>query len=430
MFDLSLFSLDYFVYIFVSVLAIIIPYILVYKSFKKNELRFIILFIFIYLLAFILNITTFIEKAIIMSLIIHLAFIIAVTIIFREKISYILPIHLTLIPIMIIGDMLIFFIVSAFIPSNQIVFIDNYYLLSIMGIFSLILTSLFFKFTKYGKHVKKHINIFKRISILLLNGFFLILLLRYVSFYNIVNNIYGYVNILLIFLVFLGINVYTTITILELKTESKLKREHNNYITSIQPIIENIKGKQHDFKNHLNVILNLTARENSNANIANYIENLHKDFELSDIHLTIKNPIIGAIVASKYYIALNKNIELAVDLCNDEPPCKDYELTRILTNLLDNAIEATEKICTIRKVITLKSFISSEYYTLEVWNGIAGKESIDLNKIFKKRYSSKKDNSKHGYGLFEVKKIAQKYNGLEEIEFDNDMICIRIKLPL
>ena len=98
------------------------------------------------------------------------------------------------------------------------------------------------------------------------------------------------------------------------------------------------------------------------------------------------------------------------------------ELTVILSNLLNNAIEATSMI----KKKELEVFIEEDnkYYIISVKNRTEGLKVEDLSNIFKMGYSTKGEG--RGYGLYNVKNIVDKYKGKIQLSLDNDIVNIKI----
>lgn len=125
----------------------------------------------------------------------------------------------------------------------------------------------------------------------------------------------------------------------------------------------------------------------------------------------VNNPAVYGLLVSKYHKAdeLNIKINLEVFLDLNTLNMKIYEFSRILGILMDNAIEAasecTEKIINvyIRKDFNINRqlvIIENTYYL----------KDIDIERIYEKAYTTKKNNS--GIGLWEVRQILKKNTNL------------------
>ncbi|MFI3212902.1 MAG: GHKL domain-containing protein [Eubacteriales bacterium] len=117
------------------------------------------------------------------------------------------------------------------------------------------------------------------------------------------------------------------------------------------------------------------------------------------------NPIINAIVNQKYWVAKQKGIGMVFKINNLEKfPIRSEELVTILSNLLDNAIEATEKVMGVKSIV-VKIMIEEGVAVLAVRNTsnpvIIYKNSIE---------TSKEDSLEHGFGLKSVMNSLDEYN--------------------
>lgn len=87
----------------------------------------------------------------------------------------------------------------------------------------------------------------------------------------------------------------------------------------------------------------------------------------------------------------------------------------ILTNVIDNAIEAAEKVTDeIKRKISLKIKVLDEVTFLNIENYTETPVVIRNNKVI----TSKEDRMKHGYGLLNVSSIVAQYGGFYTISYD------------
>lgn len=94
------------------------------------------------------------------------------------------------------------------------------------------------------------------------------------------------------------------------------------------------------------------------------------------------------------YMSKNNTIDM-LDLCV------------LLGNLLDNAIEANEKVCSEERFIHLNMVQRADYLSIQINNATDGNVKIENNKII----TTKKQKELHGFGLQSVREITEKYNG-------------------
>ena len=99
---------------------------------------------------------------------------------------------------------------------------------------------------------------------------------------------------------------------------------------------------------------------------------------------------------------------------------EDIDLNIVLSNLLDNAIEACEKESCEKKEIYLSLHKRAGYLVIIVENTFYG--SV---KYLQQSYTSIAYKNNHGYGLVSVKDILEKNNGRLQILYEDRKICMK-----
>lgn len=113
------------------------------------------------------------------------------------------------------------------------------------------------------------------------------------------------------------------------------------------------------------------------------------------------------------------SFELEVDLTHI--PVSDADMSILLGNLLDNAIEAAEKCDADKRNIFLKMCNRNEMFYLRIYN-----TSVHAPKIRNGRFLSTKEGDAHGYGIENVKNIALKYQGSIDFQYTSNMFEVTI----
>lgn len=185
-----------------------------------------------------------------------------------------------------------------------------------------------------------------------------------------------------------------------------------------QNTIRILKAHQHDFLNHLQVILGYIQFGNITSAI-NYIRNINN--ELTDVRIIgdLQMYEVAVLLFIKKEEALKNGINVTYNIKTDLSDVKinQYDLVRILANLIDNAIyELKKNIKTTKskKLINIIIDKVGETLFIEVHNfpGIIR----DGNKIFEYGYSTKGEDGS-GIGLFTVKNLVEKkYQGKIEVK--------------
>ncbi|MDV4151359.1 GHKL domain-containing protein, partial [Clostridium sp. AL.422] len=202
----------------------------------------------------------------------------------------------------------------------------------------------------------------------------------------------------------------------------------NTYNPLLDEIIQNIKATEHEYKNHIGMIYSMIQVSESVPELreraGKYIGNIENTNVLSDI-LDVESTIIKAVLYSKVeecnQLRIRLNYEIKTNL--EESLLDDTEITIILSNLLNNAIEATKNAT--NKDINI-DISKLERYKIEVKNNISGLniKPDEIEAFFKKGFSSKGNG--RGYGLYNIKKIVKKYKGYMYARLVEDYLVIQI----
>lgn len=196
--------------------------------------------------------------------------------------------------------------------------------------------------------------------------------------------------------------------------DSKLFLLENNFsalqeqIAVQQQNSEKTKKIRHDMKNHLTNIRSLIDGGETTAAVSlldKIAENVNNaTAELIDTG----NSFVDAILLSKTAVCREKNIDFS---CSVQPleniKIDAVDLSSLLSNLLDNAMEAAAQ--TTEPFVRLTITKYNAYYTICVENSYKGKEF--LKESMGTLISTKSDKALHGYGTQIISDIAQKYDG-------------------
>ena len=99
------------------------------------------------------------------------------------------------------------------------------------------------------------------------------------------------------------------------------------------------------------------------------------------------------------------------------------DMVALLGNLLDNSVKAVTE-CRKRRFIRLKIEAERGNMIVEVENSYNG----ILNEKYGKLYSTKPESRGHGLGLYNVKRVVEKYNGEMRIEHDDNKFKVKVML--
>ncbi|WP_406544655.1 sensor histidine kinase [Pseudobutyrivibrio sp.] len=180
------------------------------------------------------------------------------------------------------------------------------------------------------------------------------------------------------------------------------------------------KKFRHDIKNIL-IALHSMVRENQNDKALLYIEDLNEVCEQLKAKYNTGNFIADAILSAKDTRAAMQNINISFDGYIPSEKVKDVDMVIVLSNMLDNAIEACEKI-TGKKDIEIKSILQKKMWVLYIKNPSEEVNIINKNHIV----TTKQEKMLHGFGLNNIERVAQKYNGNMQLAYKEGYFSSKI----
>lgn len=167
---------------------------------------------------------------------------------------------------------------------------------------------------------------------------------------------------------------------------------------------------RHDMKNHMESLLGM-ARENDMGQMEEYIKDMLQvtsDCRPNDVSRS-GNIIVDSLVNAKCDLARKEGIEFdAAVFLPAVLPFRGGHLTIIFGNLLDNALEACQKVQEEKRYIALSASYEKGVLMVSVINPYHD----TLKKGHSGRYSTTKaDAENHGMGLSSVEQAVETYQG-------------------
>lgn len=188
---------------------------------------------------------------------------------------------------------------------------------------------------------------------------------------------------------------------------------------------QEVRRLVHDVKNSLLPIVNALNQENQT--MAKYLlAQILDGFTQSPSRIETGYSLIDAILSQKLKVSQDRQIRLNVEYhLNDIQRISDIDLSVILGNALDNAIEATEQIEEMeRRVINLTLQSEKGLLTIKLNNPISG-QLIKKNGQY---LSTKSDHNNHGFGISSIRLLVEKYQGLMQIDSTESEFSLTIIL--
>ncbi|WP_270507306.1 ATP-binding protein, partial [Paraclostridium sordellii] len=207
--------------------------------------------------------------------------------------------------------------------------------------------------------------------------------------------------------------------------KNKLDMQYEHYL-SVQESHMRVKKLYHDINNHICCIDNL---KNNNKEVSEYINNLKDEIKSFKYIYNTGNMILDIIINEKSDICSKKGIKFICDINFSKVDfIKPIDVSSIFANILDNAIEACDKIHDedVEKYIRIKGTISKAYFVIKCENSKVNNIKFKKNKLL----TDKMDKFVHGIGTQSIKSSLDKYDGELLFEDEKDKFILNLYIPL
>lgn len=183
---------------------------------------------------------------------------------------------------------------------------------------------------------------------------------------------------------------------------------------------------RHDFNNHISCIDMLLQMGNIEKARA-YIQKLTQNSQHKELSVNVGNAIASAVINQKMVRA--KNYQIHMELKGDLPnqlSVEDNDLCALLSNALDNAIEAT---CQIEEEAKRQIELSMAYNDRDVLIKISNAVKQDINGQNTLK-TTKKDTKMHGIGMRSMQAVIRKYGGSLSWKCEQQVFVLTIMVPI
>ena len=228
----------------------------------------------------------------------------------------------------------------------------------------------------------------------------------------------------------IAITIYIVIE-MKKENEERLKEKRaynrletkNDYYEKVEESQNQIRRLYHDMNNHL---YNIQMMNKSSEDASDYIVSLQNELKEARKTIVSGNSLFDIIVDEKMNICKNKGIEFDIDVDSKNTGfIKNMDMSSILSNILDNAIEACDKMTSNKKYIKLTSMWADDIFVIICENS---KENV-VKKIGDRFITDKLNKSEHGIGIKSVEKSVKNYDGNMMIFCDDNLFKVKIMIP-
>lgn len=198
--------------------------------------------------------------------------------------------------------------------------------------------------------------------------------------------------------------------------KNQVDEVHNMYLT--------MRGWRHDYHNHMQSVKAYLAMDSLDEARA-YLDRLEQDLDDIDLLFHTGNINADAILNSKISLAIRKGIQVDYKATvPKELAVSDIDLCVVIGNLIDNAVEACEKVEPQHQFIRLYIGILRRQLYISVSNATGEV----VRKLDEEYITTKRGN--HGHGLKRINNIVDKYGGYINRKNEPGVFVTEIMLPI
>ena len=194
-------------------------------------------------------------------------------------------------------------------------------------------------------------------------------------------------------------------------------------ILALEKSYRSQRAVTHEFRNQLQTIRDLLSSEKY-ADAQDYLYQLQDAQVTRVLAVNTRHPIMDAILNQKYQLAVENKIDIQIqvnDLSGIRIPTNS--LVVLFSNLLDNAIEACQRIPDCRAIRC--SIIASD--VLYVSNRNTSQPVQISDGMIQ---TSKASKTEHGFGLLSIKHILKEQNAEYAFRYENGWFHFAAEIPI
>ena len=205
-----------------------------------------------------------------------------------------------------------------------------------------------------------------------------------------------------------------------LRNENMLLRMEQKRYYELRTYVGDTRTMRHDFRQHVHVIRTL-LQEDKTEELKEYLKNFTDDTAGTRAYYC-SNDTLDAILSHYDQKAREKKIDISwrIDLPK-EIPVNEMEFCAMIGNLLENAVQATEKLPEgQRKIRVISEMVTDSMIGFSMDNTFEGKLKLNKNGI------PRSTRAGHGVGLQSVANTVRRYNGTMDIQIKENVFSVNI----
>jgi len=188
---------------------------------------------------------------------------------------------------------------------------------------------------------------------------------------------------------------------------------------------EDTRAFRHDMNNNLSAVVSLMSEKKYSA-AEEYIRSMSANLSSFSPGVVTGDDMLDSLISSKLPVMKENNIDFSSKgIIEGGLKWKPIDICAVFANLLDNAIEACNRVSSEKRYIRIIIMKTEYQQIISIKNSTESK--VDCS-VFESegRYSTKSDGSSHGYGMKNVKKALSKNGAMMEIDCNDTEFVVNI----
>lgn len=206
----------------------------------------------------------------------------------------------------------------------------------------------------------------------------------------------------------------------KLKSVDELLTMQKERYSEIAATVAHTRQARHDLRHQMNVMSGLLESGKYDALSSYFYQYKH---EIPEAITSTGNDIADLIIGK--YLTQAQQAKITIDYQLKMPEdCRieDTDLTIVMGNCLENAVEACMKLPENERNIRVISLIQGAYFGLTFENSFNG----EVNEQDGELISSKRIGNESGIGLSSVRRVVEKYNGNVKISHNGNVFRVAV----
>ncbi|GIN59629.1 sensor histidine kinase [Lederbergia ruris] len=219
-----------------------------------------------------------------------------------------------------------------------------------------------------------------------------------------------------------ALHFYQTTFLVEQRKTSEIIKNYKQQTT----LLDELRRQRHDLEKHVSAILHADGNSHDTEG---YKQEVTSRFTALDKVLHNESNIVAGCLyaynkqAEEIHVILDYQLHQALSGL----PLTEYELIALISNILENAIEAAAEVANGKVLLSCRK--QSGIFIIVCRNHTLPIEERILERMYTSKAESSKVGNHEGFGTQEIQRIVKNHQGILDFSFIKDQFTLKIKLP-